>query len=154
MHVLISDLLKQEQSVNTKNVVSCNTDDTVAIAIACMADKNIGSVVVLRDDNVVGIFTERDVLRGLHENGGNFLERRLEDCMITKVVVVNPNQTIDEALQLMNEYRIRHLPVVEGKQVVSVLSIRDLIAQKLDRVKHTAEFLQQQVQLGSKPLPM
>ena len=152
--MLISELLKQERSTKTKDVVSCGTDETVAIAVARMADNNIGSVVVLNNDNVVGIFTERDVLKGLHEKGGGFLEATLEDSMITKVVIVNSSQTIDEALHLMNQYRIRHLPVIEDNQVVSVLSVRDLIAQKLDRVKHTAEFLQQQVQLGSKPLPM
>ena len=152
--MLISELLNQELASKTKEVVSCNADETVAQAVARMTDNNIGSVVVLRGDSVVGIFTERDVLRGLHQNGGSFLDDRLEDRMITKVVVINPSQTIDEALQIMNEYRIRHLPVVDEKQVVSVLSVRDLVAQKLDRVKHTAEFLQQQVQLGSKPLPM
>ncbi len=152
--MLIADLLKQEQAGKTNDVVSCNADETVAAAVARMTDNNIGSVVVLREDSVVGIFTERDVLRGLHQNGGGFLDNLLEDSMVTKVIVVNPNQTIDEALQIMNEYRIRHLPVVEENRVVSVLSVRDLIAQKLDRVKHTAEFLQQQVQLGSKPLPM
>lgn len=152
--MLISDLLKQELSTNAKEVVSCNSNETVSKAVARMADCNIGSVVVLKDENVVGIFTERDVIRGLQRRGGSFMDDPLEEAMVTKVIVINPDQTIDEALQLMNEYRIRHLPVVDANQVIGVLSMRELVAQKLDRIKHTAEFLQQQVQLGSKPLPM
>ena len=119
-----------------------------------MAEHNIGAVVVRDDDSVVGIFTERDVMQGLHSAGADFLEGNLKTSMITKVVIMSPDQTMDEALDLMNKNRFRHLPVMDQNQLVGLLSIRDLIAHKLDRIKSTAEFLQQQVQTGSKPLPM
>lgn len=151
--MLISEFLNKEPS-NTNKVITCKGIDPVSVAVAHMTENNIGSVVVLGGEGIVGIFTERDVIQGLHRHGKTFLEESLEKNMITKVVTVNSNQTLDDALLLMNKHRIRHLPVVEKGKVVRVLSVRNLIAQKLDRVKHTAEFLQQQVQTGSKPLPM
>ena len=150
----ISELLQNKPQTNPTEIVTCSTENTVAEAIDTMSRNNIGAVVVLRGDNVAGIFTERDVIQGIHEQGSGFLQQPLDTNMITDVIVVNPSQSLDEALEQMNDNKIRHLPVVEGNRLVGVLSIRDLIVQKLHRVKTTAEFLQQQVQLGSKPLPM
>ena len=152
--MLISELLHQKPQTNPDQIVTCAADDAVSAAIAHMSDHNVGAVVVCREKSVVGIFTERDVLNGLHRNGPEFLDTPLHKCMVTKVIIVRTDQSVDEALELMNENRIRHLPVVDQDQLVDVLSIRDVIVEKLNRVKSTAEFLQQQVQLGSKPLPM
>ena len=151
--MLISEYLKKEPS-NTNKVITCKGAEAVMVAVNRMAENNIGSIVVLDGEGIVGIFTERDVIQGLHHKGAAFLEESLEENMITKVVTVDPNQSLDDALLLMNEHRIRHLPVVAEGEVVRVLSVRNLIAQKLVSVKNTAEFLQQQVQTGSKPLPM
>lgn len=157
--MLISELLGNKPVANPdqagpESVVACDAGEKVSVAVARMAEHNIGALVVCDEGNVVGIFTERDVLNGLHQAGAAFLGSTLEKSMITRVIVVGPGQSVDEALDLMNDNRIRHLPVVEQDRLIGVLSIRDLIVQKLQRVKSTAEFLQQQVQLGSKPLPM
>ena len=152
--MLISELLHQKPHANPDEIVTCSADDAVSTAIAHMAQHNVGAVVVCREKSVVGIFTERDVLTGLHRNGSGFLDTPMHECMVTKVIIVRSDQSVDEALELMNQNRIRHLPVVDQDQLVDVLSIRDVIVEKLNRVKNTAEFLQQQVQLGSKPLPM
>jgi len=152
--MLISELLNQKSLASPDEIIACKTADKVQAAVSRMAEYNVGAVVVLGEQHVVGIFTERDVLTGLHQYGGDFLDAELSAGMTTKVIVVSPNKTVDEALDLMNENRIRHLPVVDKDQLIGVLSIRDLFVQKLDRVRSTAEFLQQQVQLGSKPLPM
>lgn len=152
--MIISDLLQDRPTASPDEIVACDSEDKVSAAVEKMAQLNVGAVVVLEGKNVAGIFTERDLLRGLHSNGAGFLEQRLEQNMTTDVVVVGPDHTLDQALDQMNNHRIRHLPVVEGQRLIGVLSVRDLIIHKLDRVKSTAEFLQQQVQLGSKPLPM
>ena len=152
--MLISELLHNKQHANPDEIVVCDASDQVSMAVTCMADHDIGAVVIRDNKSVVGIFTERDVLKGLHREGSSFLDSTLKEHMITKVIIVNPEQTVDEALDLMNENRIRHLPVVDGDQLIGMLSIRDLFVQELKRVKSTAEFLQQQVQIGSKPLPM
>lgn len=152
--MLISEVVGNKPLAKPEQVVACEVNDKVSAAVARMAEQNVGAVVVCSEGNVVGIFTERDLLRGLHKTGAEFLNQGLGTGMVTKVIVVGPDQTVDEALELMNENRIRHLPVVDKDRLIDVLSIRDLIVQKLKRVKSTAEFLQQQVQLGSKPLPM
>lgn len=152
--MLISELLQKKYQSRPYEAVTCNSTDEISKAVARMAEHNIGAVVVRDDDSVVGIFTERDVMQGLHSAGADFLEGNLKTSMITKVVIMSPDQTMDEALDLMNKNRFRHLPVMDQNQLVGLLSIRDLIAHKLDRIKSTAEFLQQQVQTGSKPLPM
>ena len=152
--MLISELLHKKPHPNPDEIVVCDATDKISAAVAHMADHDIGAVVIRDATGVVGIFTERDVLRGLHREGVGFLDSTLGEHMITKVIIVNPEQSLDEALDLMNENRIRHLPVVEKDQLVGMLSIRDLFVQELQRVKSTAEFLQQQVQIGSKPLPM
>ena len=152
--MLISELLHNKTHANPDEIVVCDATDQVSIAVTRMADHDIGAVVIRDNESVVGIFTERDVLKGLHREGADFLDATLKEHMITKVIIVNPEQSLDEALDLMNENRIRHLPVVDGDQLIGMLSIRDLFVQELKRVKSTAEFLQQQVQIGSKPLPM
>ena len=152
--MLISEMLQKKYQAKPYVAVTCDAADEISKAVACMAEHNIGAVVVSEDDSIVGIFTERDLMRGLHNTGTDFLSGRLKSSMITKVIIMNPDQSMDEALDLMNANRIRHLPVVDRNQLVGLLSIRDLIAQKLDQVKSTTEFLQQQVQVGSKPLPM
>lgn len=152
--MLISELLNQKSTTSPAEVIACQAADSIQTAVARMAEHNVGAVVVLGEQHVVGIFTERDVLTGLHKHGAGFLEVQLSERMTTKVIIVSPGKTVDEALDLMNENRIRHLPVVDKDKLIGVVSIRDLFLQKLHRVRSTAEFLQQQVQLGSKPLPM
>lgn len=152
--MLISELLHNKRHANPDEIVVCDATDKVSTAVTRMVDHDIGAVVVRDDKGVVGIFTERDLLKGLHREAVGFLDSTLKESMVTKVIIVNPEQTLDEALDLMNENRIRHLPVVDKNQLIGILSIRDLFVQELERVKSTAEFLQQQVQIGSKPLPM
>ena len=152
--MLISELLQKKYQARPYEAATCNSTDKISQAVARMAEHNIGAVVIRDDESVVGIFTERDVMRGLHKSGSEFLDGNLEANMITKVIIMNPDQSMDEALDLMNKNRFRHLPVMDQNRLVGLLSIRDLIAHKLDRIKSTAEFLQQQVQTGSKPLPM
>jgi len=152
--MLISELLQKKYQSRPYEAVTCNSTDEISKAVARMAEHNIGAVVVWDDDSVVGIFTERDVMQGLHSAGTDFLKGHLMASMITQVIIMSPDQTMDEALDLMNKNRFRHLPVVDQNRLVGLLSIRDLIAHKLDRIKSTAEFLQQQVKTGSKPLPM
>jgi len=150
----ISEALAQRTQDRPENVVSCQPGDTVRTAIATMTRTGIGAVMVSGSDGVVGIFSERDVLVGIDRQGCDFLEAKLGDTMSSNVIVLTPDRSIDEAIDLMREHRFRHLPIVEDDQIVAVLSIRDLISHKLSRVKTQAEFLKQQVQISDKPLPM
>ncbi|MBS1269357.1 MAG: Hypoxic response protein 1 [Gammaproteobacteria bacterium] len=152
--MLISEILNQKSAAAPGGVIRCNVSDDVMTAISGMAENKIGAVVVCGDDGVAGIFTERDVLNGLHREGAEFLTTALENSMVRKVIVVDPNRSIDDAIDLMSGNNIRHLLVIDDDAIVGVLSIRDLTARKLEAVQANVEFLKEQVKIGSKPLPM
>jgi CBS domain-containing protein len=100
--------------------------DSVLSALRVMADKNIGLVVVLEGTRMVGVLSERDYARKVALLGRSSKDTLVRDIMTTAVVHVAPTQTVAECMGLMDEKRFRHLPVVEGSQVLGVLSIRDL----------------------------
>ena len=100
---------------------------TVFAALQLMAEKDIGALLVLADEKLVGIFSERDYARKVILHGKTSAETRVSEIMTTGVVTVRPDQTIGECMALMTEKRFRHLPVVEGDQVMGVISIGDVV---------------------------
>jgi len=107
-------------------VVSVRPDETVQVAIARMMEEGIGAVVVCEGPRLVGIFTERDVLR-LAAEGPDFGSARLEDVMTRSPLTVDPDVHIVDAARLMGERGIRHLPVVEGENLHGMVGIRDVL---------------------------
>jgi len=112
--------------------------DSASSALQLMADKNIGFLVVLEKDAIVGVLSERDCARRL------VLERKppettpVRDLMIREVVTVDPAHTFGDCLRLMHQHGIRHLPVVESGKPIAVVSIRDLLA---EAVAHHAKII-------------
>ncbi len=96
-------------------------------AVKRMVDANVGSLLVTEDDDIVGIVTERDYLRRVALEGRDENEAAVSEIMSAPLVVVSPETTIEECMALMTERRIRHLPVVEGDEVVGLVSIGDLV---------------------------
>jgi CBS domain-containing protein len=96
-------------------------------AIALMADKGIGALLVIRGSDLVGIFSERDYARKVILKGKHSRETPLEEIMTSDVLTVTPEDTIDDCMRIMTEKRIRHLPVLAGGQVAGVISIGDII---------------------------
>lgn len=99
----------------------------VVEAIRLMADKSIGAVLVLRGETLVGILSERDYARKVVLQGRSSADTPASAIMTAQVVTVGPDTPVTACMQLMTERRIRHLPVVEGGQVVGVISIGDLV---------------------------
>jgi CBS domain-containing protein len=105
-------------------LVECSPATTVADAARRMVAANVGSVLVCEELRLIGVLTERDVLRLVAERRD--LERETAGShVVTDLVTVPPDATMDEAAALLNEHRIRHLPVVEGPTPVGMLSLRD-----------------------------
>lgn len=114
-------------------VVSVRPDDRVQLAIARMIEEEVGSVAVCEEHRLVGIFTERDVLR-LASEGNHFGEVRVGDVMTRRIYAVEPDDDILAAAQLMQEKRIRHVPVVQGDNVLGILGVREVMRTLVERL--------------------
>jgi CBS domain-containing protein len=101
--------------------------DTVLHALGVMAEHDIGGVVVLDDDKLVGILTERDYARRVVLLGRASRDLPVSELMTGHVCCVSPDRTIEECMALMTDKRIRHLPVLDHKQVIGVISIGDVV---------------------------
>ena len=100
---------------------------TVFEAIKLMADKNIGAVLVMSGGKLAGVFTERDYTRKIALLGKSSKETRVREIMPKEIISVTPDDSVEECMRLMTDKRVRHLPVVEGPNVVGLVSIGDLV---------------------------
>ena len=104
---------------------------TVREALQLMADREIGSVLLMQGDSLLGIFTERDYARKIALKGLSSIDTLLADVMTSRLYVVGPRQTVQECLGIMTQGKLRHLPVVDGGQVLGLISIGDLVNAQL-----------------------
>jgi CBS domain-containing protein len=109
------------------DLVSISPDASVLEAITLMADRSIGSLLVMQGDELKGIVTERDYARKVIVKGRSSESTRVADIMSTAVITATAEQTVRKCMELMTNRRIRHLPVVEGGKVVGMISIGDLV---------------------------
>jgi len=107
------------------NVFSTSPNNTVFEALRIMADKDIGALLVMEGDKMVGIISERDYARKVILQGKASKETKVSEIMTRQVRTIHPDQTAEEAMEIMDRNHIRHLPVVENNQVVGVISIMD-----------------------------
>jgi len=108
-------------------VFSIAPDATVFKAIEMMAEKNVGALVVMNGEKLVGIISERDYTRKVFLRGKSSKETRVDEIMSGDVTTTKPQESVDECLRLMTEKHIRHLPVVDGGKVIGIISIGDLV---------------------------
>jgi CBS domain-containing protein len=139
--ITVKDLLK---SVATSTVV-VSPKDSVYRALQLMAENNVGSVVITEGGHMVGIFTERDYCRKVILMGRSSLNTPIEEIMTKKMITVGPNQTLEECLELMTKYHIRHLPVQDGEKLIGLVSMRDvmtmLLSIKEDRIERLENYI-------------
>lgn len=128
------------------DVISVASDARVGEVVAMLDEKRIGAVPVVDGGKVVGIFSERDVIRGLAEEGAAALDRRVGDVMTAPAINVARDYSILAALALMTARRIRHLPVLEGDALVGFVSIGDLVKLRIDRIEAEAEAMREYIQ--------
>lgn len=128
---------------------TCNADDNVAYAVAILASKRIGAVPVRDgDDDVAGIFSERDVLYSLREHGHAALSMKVREVMTTPVVAISSDTSVLEALALMTRRRIRHLPVIDDGRLAGFVSIGDLVKHRIDHIEAEANALRDYIQMA------
>jgi CBS domain-containing protein len=112
-------------------LLSISPDATVFEALQRMAEGNVGALVVLDGEKLAGIFSERDYARKIILVGKTSKETRVREIMTDKVLCVGPERTVEQCMGLMTEKRIRHLPVLDHKKVVGVISIGDVVKEMI-----------------------
>ena len=120
---LASDILKSKGN----EIWAVKPDDTVFDSLQLMADKEVGALLVMDGDKLVGIVTERDYARKVILEGKSSKSSTVAEVMTKRVLCAAPDRTIEECMALMTDKRARHLPVVDHKHVVGVISIGDLV---------------------------
>ena len=134
--------IKQLLVGKTRPIIAVSPDDTVYDALTVLAETDIGALLVMDGDEMVGIFSERDYARRVVLQGKTSRDTLVRDVMTQRVVSVLPNQTVAEAMAMMTEIRCRHLPVIEDGKVIGVVSIGDLVKEIISE----QEFLIQQLE--------
>lgn len=125
---MTTTFVKQILQTKGRDVWSVSPDDSVFAALELMADKDIGAVLVIDDDEVVGIFSERDYARKVILRGKSSKGTPVSEIMTEKVIFVRPDQTVDKCMAVMTDKHIRHLPVQDDDgRLVGVISIGDVV---------------------------
>jgi CBS domain-containing protein len=133
---------------NTDVVFNVPPTATVFSAIELMSEKNIGGVVVIENGNLVGIFTERDYARKLILKGKSSRDTPIGELMTKNLITVTPESTIQEAMQLMSNKKIRHLPVLENGKLCGIISISDVVRFIMEEQKEIIEHLEHYITRG------
>ena len=135
------------QILNAKghDIWSVQPDDTVLDSLKMMADKGVGALLVMNDEKLVGIVTERDYARKVILEGKSSNRTAVRDIMSDKVLCVSPDRTVDQCMALMTDKRARHLPVLDQKKVIGVVSIGDLVKALIDEQQILIDQLQQYI---------
>lgn len=140
--------VKQLLDEKGHEVWTVHPDESVLDAIRKMADKNIGSVVVVEDGKPVGIFTERHYARHVFLKGKSSPKTTIREVMETRVAYARPDQTVDECMCVMSENRVRHLPVLHGDELIGIISIGDLVKSTISDQQFTIEQLEHYIHHG------
>ena len=136
--MLVSQILKQKGDV----VFTASPGETVAAAAALLHARKVGAMVVVDEgQDIVGIVSERDIIRVLAEQGAEALKLTVGDCMTRDVIFADPQETVDLLLNRMTDRRIRHLPVCRDGRLAGIVSIGDLVKSKIAETVAEAEGL-------------
>ena len=124
-----------------EGVLQIEADASVFEAVKRMVEANVGSLLVTEGGQITGIVTERDYLRRVTLEGRTDRETAVREIMSSPLIVVTPQTTIDECMALMTDRRLRHLPVVDGGEVVGIVSIGDVVKFKSKQQSFEIQYL-------------
>ncbi|MFY2859532.1 CBS domain-containing protein [Mycobacterium sp. THU-M104] len=140
----IADVLKNKGAA----VVTINPDATVHELLAGLAEGNIGAMVVVDAQGVVGIVSERDVVRQLHAHGASVLSRPVSKVMTSAVATCTKADTVDTVSVLMTKHRVRHVPVLDGTRLVGIVSIGDVVKTRMEELEAQQQQLHSYITQG------
>lgn len=131
----IRNILKKKGNVT----YSVSPDTIVFKALGIMLEKNVSALLVIENEELIGIFSERDYARKVVLQGKTSKSTRIRDIMGSQIVTVTPESTIDDCMQLMTDKFIRHLPVIEDDKLIGIISIGDVVKYVIDEQKFIIE---------------
>jgi CBS domain-containing protein len=123
----LSDVVRFVLKDKGHEIWSVTPEAWVYDAIELMADKHVGALLVISEDRLVGVVSERDYARKVILQGKSSKQTRVEEIMTSPVIHVSPAHTVEDCMIIMTNHRIRHLPIVENEKVLGVVSIGDLV---------------------------
>lgn len=135
--MLVSQILRSKGDT----VFTIKPGETVGAVAELLHTRRVGALVVLDAERVVGIVSERDVVRAVAQNGEQALKQPVSDVMTAKVLFADPGETVDSLLSRMTDRRIRHLPVCRNERLIGIVSIGDLVKWKISEVEAEADGL-------------
>jgi CBS domain-containing protein len=131
-----------------RDVLRIDAAASVLEAVKQMVEANIGSLLVTKDGKIAGIVTERDYLRRVAVEGQTDEDVTVGEIMSSPLIVVTPETSIDECMALMTDRRIRHVPVIEGDEVVGIVSIGDVVKFKSKKQSFEIQYLTEYIKSG------
>lgn len=135
----IADLLARKGTA----VLTVPPDAPISELLAVLADRNVGAAVVVEDDRIAGIVSERDVVRHLHQRGGDLLAVPIAEIMTTVVATCRAGDELQTLSRTMTERRIRHIPVVdEHEHLAGIVSIGDVVKSRIDQLEEHRDQLE------------
>ena len=140
----ISDVLRNKGAT----VATITPDTSVAGLLTELSVRNIGAMVVVSPDGLLGIVSERDVVRMLHEIGAELLSRPVSEIMTTLVATCSPNDSVDKLSVLMTTNRVRHVPVVVDGRLAGIVSIGDVVKIRMEELEREQQQLQAYITQG------
>tara|TARA_B100001964_G_scaffold182501_1_gene201943 strand:- start:541 stop:975 length:435 start_codon:yes stop_codon:yes gene_type:complete len=136
----IEDFLKLN---NNRKIWTISKDQSVRQALVLMSEKNIGAIIIVDSNDIpIGIFSERDYARKIILKGKSSKDTLLDEVMTKELITINRDYKIDKCMEIMNEKKIRHLPVLENKKVVGIISIGDVLKIMIKEQKELIDHLQ------------
>ncbi len=136
------NIVRQLLDLKGNDVWTISPDASVYQALRLMSDKNVGALVVMEGDKVVGILSERDYARKVVLKGKASRDVPVKEIMTADVISVHPQQTVEECMELMTHKHIRHLPVMEDDRLVGMISIGDVMRDILYRQREMLKKLE------------
>jgi len=128
--------------------IAVDSNSTIDIAIHKMVDRNIGAILVMEESKLVGLFTERDVLKCWVSRGEGFSRVQIRDVMTRDILIADPDDDLNYAMTVMINKKIRHLPVIEKGRVISVISIRDMVKAQVSTLQAELHYLKDYITGG------
>lgn len=141
MKVLVSKILPQKGA----HVFSAHPDESIMATVHKLKDQEIGTLLVIDRDDIAGIISERDIVRGIAAHGIGALDKQVRDLMVKNVITCKPSDSLSKVMEIMTDHGFRHLPVVEDGKLKGLISIKDAVKFYIEDLQNMIALFEAQI---------